>query len=91
MRRTRRISVALTPQQLLQLKAVVEVGEFASSAAVMREALRVWLRGRSLHAGRLGAARFSRSLEARRAASAAAHIEPAERVELLFDAGDAKA
>jgi len=91
MRRARRIGVALTPQQLLQIEAVVAAGEFTSGAAVVREAVRVWLRGRSLHAGRIGAARFSRSLEARRAAAAATHVEPLERVELLFDAGDAKA
>jgi Arc/MetJ-type ribon-helix-helix transcriptional regulator len=85
---SRKISVILSPQQSAQVRRVVEGGEFASAAAVMREALRVWLHRRALHAGGHGAQRFSRSLEARHDP---AHVEVAERVELLFDAGDAKA
>jgi Arc/MetJ-type ribon-helix-helix transcriptional regulator len=76
-------------QQLLQVRRVVEAGEFTSAAAVVREALRSWLHRRTLHAGRLGATRLTRSLEARR--NQHAQSEPRERVDLLFDAGDAKA
>ena len=88
MRRTGKISVTVTRQQLLQVRRVVEAGEFNSAAAVAREALRLWLHNRALHAGRLGEARLTRSLEARRQL---ARSEPRERVDLLFDAGDAKA
>jgi len=88
MARSRRISVELPAQQLLQIRSFVEVGEFPSSAAVVREALRAWLHRRALHAGSLGAQRLARSLEAMRDLPVS---ESAERVELLFDAGDAKA
>lgn len=85
---SRKISVILPSQQLAQVRRVVEGGEFGSAAEVVREALRVWLHRRALHAGGHGAQRFSRSLEARHEPD---HAQPAERVELLFDAGDAKA
>jgi Arc/MetJ-type ribon-helix-helix transcriptional regulator len=88
MSRSGKISVDVTPQQLSQVRRIVEAGEFGSAAALLREALRSWLHRRALHAGPHGAARFSRSLEARQDALVA---EPSERVELLFDAGDAKA
>jgi antitoxin ParD1/3/4 len=85
MSRSGKISVALPRQQITQLKDIVEAGEYGSAAAVMREALRSFLHRRDVRAS--GLARFSRSgqawLEGR--------PEPAERVELLFDAGDAKA
>jgi Arc/MetJ-type ribon-helix-helix transcriptional regulator len=88
MSRSGRISVKLPSQHLSQIRRVVDAGEYASAAAVMREALRAWLHRRALHAGAHGAQRFSRTLEARHEAPI---VEPAERVELLFDAGDAKA
>jgi len=88
MRRTGKISTSIPRQQLLQVRAIVEAGEFDSAAAVMREALKTWLRRRALHAGSHGAARLTRSLEARRPLTPG---EPHERVDLLFDAGDAKA
>ena len=85
MNRSGRLSVALPHEQASHVRGIVEAGEFASASAVIREALRAWLHRRALHAGRHGATRLSRSLEAQR--------EPAEpvfeRVELLFDAGDA--
>jgi Arc/MetJ-type ribon-helix-helix transcriptional regulator len=88
MRRSGKISVALSSHEQSQVRAVVEAGEFASSAAVLREALRAWLRRRALHAGRHGAESLGRSF-------AEGHdlpiAETAERVELMFDAGDAKA
>ena len=83
-----KINVNLPSQQHAQVVRAVEAGEFRSAAAVVREALRVWLHRRALHAGAHGAQRFSRTLEARHDAPI---VEPAERVELLFDAGDAKA
>jgi Arc/MetJ-type ribon-helix-helix transcriptional regulator len=83
MGRSRRVSLEIATSDLMQVRRAVEAGEFASTAAVMREALRSWLERRSLHGGHLGVSRFSGSLEAL--------AEPCERVELLFDAGDAKA
>lgn len=88
MRRSGKISVELTTQQISQLRSIVQGGEFRSAAAVVREAVRSFLHRRALHAGSHGAARFTRSLEARQDAVAP---EMLERVELLFDAGDAKA
>jgi Arc/MetJ-type ribon-helix-helix transcriptional regulator len=83
-----RLSLSLTPQQLSQVRRLVDAGEFASTAAVVREALRAWLHRRALHGGEHGAQRLRRSFEARQDFAPA---EPCERVELLFDAGDAKA
>jgi Arc/MetJ-type ribon-helix-helix transcriptional regulator len=88
MSRSGRISVNLSPQQLAQIHAVVDAGEFNSVPAIVREAVRVWLHRRALHAGPHGAQRLTRSLEARHVAPV---VEPAERVELMFDAADAKA
>jgi Arc/MetJ-type ribon-helix-helix transcriptional regulator len=86
MRRSGRVSIAIPREQIEQLRGIVEAGEFASTAAVMREALRAFLHRRALHAGQFGATRLSRTLQARLET-----LEPAERVDLLFDAGDAKA
>ena len=88
MRRVTRISIGLPPDQLQQVHGAVESGEFRSRAQVIREAVRAWLHRRALHAGRHGLDRFSRSFEARRDPPPA---ETSERVELMFDAGDAKA
>jgi Arc/MetJ-type ribon-helix-helix transcriptional regulator len=88
MSRSGKISVELTSDQLSQVRSIVEAGEFASGAAVMREAVRQFLHRRTLHAGLHGVARFSRSLEQRQDMLP---LEIAERVELMFDAGDAKA
>jgi Arc/MetJ-type ribon-helix-helix transcriptional regulator len=88
MKRSGKISVAVPREHLSQIRRAVDGGEFASAAAVVREAVRTWLHRRSLHAGRHGAAHFTRSLETRLDTPAP---EPVERVELLFDAGDAKA
>jgi Arc/MetJ-type ribon-helix-helix transcriptional regulator len=87
MSRSGKISVDLTPDQLSQLRRIVGAGEFASAAAIVREAVRSFLHRRALHAGPHGASHFSRSLEARQDIP----TDPCERVELLFDAGDAKA
>ena len=88
MERTGKLSITVSKPQLTQVKSLVEAGEFESAAAVVREALRSWLHRRALYAGRHGAAGFKRTLEARRPI---VQGEPSERVELLFDAGDAKA
>ncbi|HEY2708200.1 MAG TPA: hypothetical protein VGI95_09115 [Caulobacteraceae bacterium] len=69
------------------MRRVVEAGEFTSSAAVIREAVRAFLHRRALHAGALGVSRLRRSLQARHEPL----TEPVERVDLMFDAGDAKA
>ena len=77
--------------QLQRVEYYVQSGVFDSPGAVLREALKTWL--------------LLRSEEACRHAAIAAHIglpfgasadllppdEPCERVELLFDAADAKA
>jgi Arc/MetJ-type ribon-helix-helix transcriptional regulator len=83
MRASGKVSVALSAEQLRQVRHLVDAGEFASASAVMREALRVWLHRRAASAG-ARARRPNRTF-------AENHIEPFERVELMFDAGDAKA
>ena len=87
MSRSGKISVDLTPDQLSQVRRIVGAGEFASASAFLREAVRAFLHRRTLHAGPHGAVHFSRSLEARQDLAS----DPCERVELMFDAGDAKA
>jgi len=83
MSRSGKISVALPREQLSQLKDVVETGEYGSAAAAVREAVRAWLHRRGVRAqavSRFGRARLD-----------GLSPEPAERVELMFDARDAKA
>jgi Arc/MetJ-type ribon-helix-helix transcriptional regulator len=86
MSRSGKLSIAISRDQIDQMRRLVEAGEFASSGAVVREALRAFLHRRALHGGQHTASRLSRTLQARLEA-----LEPAERVDLLFDAGDAKA
>jgi Arc/MetJ-type ribon-helix-helix transcriptional regulator len=86
MRRSGKLSVAVPREELDQVQRLVEAGEFASAAAVMREALRAFLHRRELHGGEFSASRLSRTVRARLES-----LEPYERVDLLFDAGDAKA
>jgi Arc/MetJ-type ribon-helix-helix transcriptional regulator len=86
MRRSGKLSVTVPSDQMDQVRHIVDAGEFASPAAVIREALRAFLHRRAMHAGQLGATRLSHTIEARLDAP-----EPFERVDLLFDAGDAKA
>jgi Arc/MetJ-type ribon-helix-helix transcriptional regulator len=88
MKRSRRISIALPAAHHAKVRLMVESGEFRSAAAVAREALRLFLQRRSLRAGVLGAERLRRVTASLQEAASA---EPFERVELLFDAGDAKA
>ena len=85
MKRSGKISVALPSDQASHIRRIVEAGEFASASEVVREAIRSWLQRRALHGGRHGAARLKRSVETRRETPE----PPFERVELLFDAGDA--
>jgi Arc/MetJ-type ribon-helix-helix transcriptional regulator len=86
--RSGKISVALPPQHISQLRRMVDAGEYGSTAEVIREAVKTFLQRRALHAGSLGLARLKRSLRERQPE---AFSDPVERVDLLFDAGDAKA
>ena len=83
MSRSGKISVALPREQLSQLRDVVEAGEYGSAAAAVREAVHAWLHRRGVRAQ--AGARFIR------ARLDTLPPEPAERVELMFDARDAKA
>jgi Arc/MetJ-type ribon-helix-helix transcriptional regulator len=87
MSRSGKISVALPRHQIAQVRQIVEAGEYTSAASVIREALRSWLQRRTGHAGAHGSTRLSRSMRDRIASPS----EPRERVDLLFDATDAKA
>ncbi|HEY1750568.1 MAG TPA: hypothetical protein VGG29_04860 [Caulobacteraceae bacterium] len=71
------------------MQQIVDAGEFGSAAAVVREAVRVWLHRRALHAGSHGTTRLARTVQEHLEPAPAA--EPCERVDLLFDAADAKA
>jgi antitoxin ParD1/3/4 len=44
-----KISIALPPEMVEQVRDAVETGEYASSSEVVREALRDWTQKRSLH------------------------------------------
>jgi antitoxin ParD1/3/4 len=43
-----KISIALPPEMLTQIREAVETGEYASSSEVVRDALRDWTQKRSL-------------------------------------------
>jgi antitoxin ParD1/3/4 len=43
-----KISIALPPEMVAQLRQAVETGEYASSSEVVRDALRHWTRKRHL-------------------------------------------
>jgi antitoxin ParD1/3/4 len=43
-----KVSVALTPEQVLELKAAVEAGEYATTSEIVREAVRDWQLKREL-------------------------------------------
>jgi len=81
MKASGRVSVALSAEQLRQVSQIVQSGEFDSAGEVMREALRSWLHHRTARAG----ARL------RRTGRTFIETQPFERVELMFDAADAKA
>ena len=90
MKASGKISVTLSGEAARELRRLVEDEGFASAGAVMEEAFRFWLQSRSRWTGRKRwtAAHVTRSF------APALHAplgEPYERVELLFDAGDAKA
>ena len=81
-----KISVALTAEELSRIRGIVAAGDFDSPAEVLREALKSWLANRCEDIRpRSG---FGRSFGRRR-------DDPPpdifERVDLLFDARDAKA
>ena len=82
-----KISVALTAEELSRVRGIVEAGAYDSPADVLRAALRSWLAQRCQDIRPQAA--LGRSFAERRR-----HVppaEPLERVDLLFDAGDAKA
>jgi antitoxin ParD1/3/4 len=43
-----KVSVALTSEQVLSLKAAVETGEYATTSEIVREAIRDWQQKRDL-------------------------------------------
>ncbi len=45
----KKVSVALTGEQVMTLKTAVESGEYATTSEIVREALRDWQRKRELH------------------------------------------
>ena len=45
----RKVSVALTGQQVVLLRGAVASGEYATTSEIVREALRDWQRKRELH------------------------------------------
>jgi Arc/MetJ-type ribon-helix-helix transcriptional regulator len=79
-----KIVVAVEHDQFSLIQRMVAAGEFASPSEIVGEALRTWLHGRG-HGP--GAERLRDSIRAWRGQQA----EPVERVELMFDARDAKA
>ena len=79
-------SVTLTAEQRRQVWDIVDEGEFDTPGAVLREALRAWLAARSDDpVGRIPP--MNRSFKRRRTDIP----DPYERVDLMFDARDAKA
>jgi antitoxin ParD1/3/4 len=44
-----KISIALPPEMVAQVRQAVESGEYASSSEVVRDALREWTQKRNLH------------------------------------------
>ncbi len=48
MRTIEKISIALPPEMVLQVRQAVETGEYASSSEVVRDALRDWTHKRQL-------------------------------------------
>jgi antitoxin ParD1/3/4 len=57
MRQGEKISVAMTPDMLRDVRECVEAGEYASASEVLRDALRLWRRQRIEDAERLAAIR----------------------------------
>lgn len=82
-----KISVALTAEELSRIRGIVEAGVCDSPADVLREALRFWLAERC--ADTRPQAAFGRAFGHRRRDDPPAEVF--ERVDLLFDARDAKA
>jgi antitoxin ParD1/3/4 len=48
-----KISIALPPEMVAQVRRAVETGEYASSSEVIRDALRDWTRKRTPHANNI--------------------------------------
>jgi len=90
MKASGKITVTLSGGSARQLRRLLEDEAFASPAAAVEEALRFWLQSHSRSGGRTRrAANFmKRAFASPRGVPLG---EPYERVELLFDAADAKA
>jgi antitoxin ParD1/3/4 len=60
-----KISITMTPAMMRAIRASVEAGEYASTSEAVRDAVRIWQRGRDEHAERIAAikARIHRSVE----------------------------
>lgn len=86
MKASGKISVALTAEELSRVRGIVDAGAYDTPAEVLREALRVWLAWRCADTRPQTA--FGRRFGRRREDPP---VEIFERVDLLFDAGDAKA
>ncbi|HEY3799051.1 MAG TPA: hypothetical protein VGL58_11910 [Caulobacteraceae bacterium] len=82
-----KIVVAVEHDHLTLIQRIVAAGEFASPSEVIGEALRSWLHTHKLHGGAHSAERLRQSVRSWRGLPP----EPVERVELMFDARDAKA
>jgi Arc/MetJ-type ribon-helix-helix transcriptional regulator len=93
MKASGKIVVTLSGDPARQVRRLVEDEAFASPSAVMEEALRFWLQSRSRWVGRKrwAAAYVTRTFAPAEAPPPQSFGEPSERVELMFDAGDAKA
>ena len=81
-----KFSVTLTADQRRRVWEIVESGDFDTPGAVLREALRAWLEARE-DGERLRPMPRSFARKRHRPPTP----EPFERVDLLFDAHDAKA
>lgn len=69
MQNAEKISITMSPEMVRALKDAVESGEFASTSEVLRDAVRVWQRGRAEFNERMSAirARVQRSVDDPRA------------------------
>lgn len=65
MHETEKISITMSPDMLRSVQESIEAGEYASTSAVLHDAIRLWQRHRLEDARRVGAikARIRRSLD----------------------------
>jgi antitoxin ParD1/3/4 len=53
-----KISITMTPEMMLEVRASVAAGEYASTSEALRDAVRVWQRQRAEQAERLASIRM---------------------------------